>query len=122
MRPDAASYMLLVPILIAYCIFTALVFNLSLVYRYFRDVTNLCSWYSVDNVTMLWLTYWERRSTCFDGILDASGNIRDEMTLEAKRTKRKRARKVFLSKQMNVNYDKLQALLAPKSKALSNRC
>jgi integrase/recombinase XerD len=36
----------------------------------------------------------------FDDILDANGNIRDEMTLDAARTKSKRARKIFLPKQM----------------------
>ena len=36
----------------------------------------------------------------FDDILDANGNVRDEMTLDAARTKSKRARKIFLPKQM----------------------
>jgi integrase/recombinase XerD len=34
----------------------------------------------------------------FDDILDANGNVRDEMTLDAARTKSKRARKIFLPK------------------------
>jgi len=36
----------------------------------------------------------------FDDVLDANGSIRDEMTLDAARTKSKRARKIFLPKQM----------------------
>ena len=36
----------------------------------------------------------------FDDILDASGNVKDEMTLDAKRTKGKHAPKVFFPKQM----------------------
>ena len=40
------------------------------------------------------------RDRRFDDILDANGNVRDEITLDAARTKSKRARKVFLPKQM----------------------
>ena len=36
----------------------------------------------------------------FDDILDANGTVRDEMTLDAVRTKSKWARKIFLPKQM----------------------
>ena len=36
----------------------------------------------------------------FDDVLDANDTVRDEMTLDAARTKSKRARKIFLPKQM----------------------
>jgi integrase/recombinase XerD len=70
------------------------------------DVTNSCSRYAARDVTMLLFTHLcglrvgEVAALRFDDILDARGNVRDEMTLDAKRTKGKRARKVFLPKQM----------------------
>jgi len=36
----------------------------------------------------------------FDDVVDANDTVRDEMTLDAARTKSKRARKIFLPKQM----------------------
>lgn len=70
------------------------------------DVTNSCSRYAARDVTMLLFTHLcglrieEVAALGFYDVLDARGNIRDEMTLDAKRTKSKRARKVFLPKQM----------------------
>jgi len=70
------------------------------------DVTNSCSRYPLRDVTMLLLTHLcglrvgEVAALRFDDVLDANGGIRDEMTLDAARTKSKRARKIFLPKQM----------------------
>jgi len=69
-------------------------------------VTNSCSRYSQRDSTMLLFTHLcglrvgEVAALCFDDILAANGNVRDEMTLDAARTKSKRARKIFLPKQM----------------------
>jgi integrase/recombinase XerD len=69
-------------------------------------VTNSCSRYSQRDATMLLFTHLcglrvgEVAALRFDDILDANGNVRDEMTLDAARTKSKRARKIFLPKQM----------------------
>jgi integrase/recombinase XerD len=70
------------------------------------DVTNSCSRYSQRDATMLLFTHLcglrvgEVAALRFDDILDANGTVRDEMTLDAARTKSKRARKIFLPKQM----------------------
>ena len=70
------------------------------------DVTNSCSRYAARDATMLLFTHLcglrvgEVAALRFDDILDANGNVRDEMTLDAARTKSKRARKIFLPKQM----------------------
>jgi integrase/recombinase XerD len=70
------------------------------------DVTNLCSRYAARDSTMLLFTHLcglrvgEVAALRFDDILDTNGNVRDEMTLDAARTKSKRARKIFLPKQM----------------------
>jgi integrase/recombinase XerD len=70
------------------------------------DVTNSCSRYPLRDSTMLLFTHLcglrvgEVAALCFKEILDANGNVRDEMTLDAARTKSKRARKIFLPKQM----------------------
>jgi len=70
------------------------------------DVTNSCSRYSQRDATMLLFTHLcglrigEVAALRFDDILDANGSVRDEMTLDAARTKSKRARKIFLPKQM----------------------
>ena len=70
------------------------------------DVTNSCSRYKLRDTTMLLFTHLcglrvgEVAALRFDDILDANSNIRDEMTLDAARTKSKRARKIFLPKQM----------------------
>ena len=70
------------------------------------DVTNSCSRYSKRDATMLLFTHLcglrigEVAALRFDDILDANGNVRDEMTLDVARTKSKRARKIFLPKQM----------------------
>ena len=69
-------------------------------------VTNSCSRYSQRDSTMLLFTHLcglrvgEVAALRFDDILDTNGNVRDEMTLDAARTKSKRARKIFLPKQM----------------------
>ena len=71
------------------------------------DVTNACSRYSTCDVTMLLFTHLcglrvgEVAALRFDDILDSNGNVRDELTLDAARTKSKRARKIFLPKQMS---------------------
>ncbi len=70
------------------------------------DVTYSCSRYPLRDSTMLLSTHLcglrvgEVAALRFDDILDANDTVRDEMTLDAARTKSKRARKVFLSKQM----------------------
>ena len=70
------------------------------------DVTNSCSRYSQRDATMLLFTHLcglrvgEVAALRFDDILDKNGNVRDEITLDAARTKSKRARKIFLPKQM----------------------
>jgi integrase/recombinase XerD len=70
------------------------------------DVTNSCSRYAARDATMLLFTHLcglrigEVAALRFDDILDANGAVRDEMTLDAARTKSKRARKIFLPKQM----------------------
>ena len=70
------------------------------------DVTNSCSRYAARDATMLLFTHLcglrvgEVAALRFDDILNANGTVRDEMTLDAARTKSKRARKIFLPKQM----------------------
>ena len=70
------------------------------------DVTNSCSRYAARDATMLLFTHLcglrvgEVAALRFDDILDTNGTVRDEMTLDAARTKSKRARKIFLPKQM----------------------
>ena len=69
-------------------------------------VTNSCSRYPLRDSTMLLLTHLcglrvgEVAALRFDDVLDANGTVRDEMTFDAARTKSKRARKIFLPKQM----------------------
>ena len=70
------------------------------------DVTNSCSRYPARDTTMLLFTHLcglrvgEVAALRFDDILDVNGTVRDEMTLDATRTNSKRARKIFLPKQM----------------------
>ena len=70
------------------------------------DVTNSCSRYSQHDATMLLFTHLcvlrvgEVAALRFDDVLDVNGNVRDEITLDVARTKSKRARKIFLPKQM----------------------
>jgi integrase/recombinase XerD len=70
------------------------------------DVTNSCSRYAARDATMLLFTHLcglrigEVAALRFDNIFDANDAVRDEMTLDAARTKSKRARKIFLPKQM----------------------
>ena len=70
------------------------------------DVTNSCSRYPLRDSTMLLFTHLcglrvgEVAALRFDDVLDANDTVRDEMTLDAARTKSKRARKIFLPKQM----------------------
>ena len=70
------------------------------------DVIKSCSRYPLRDTTMLLFTHLcglrvgEVAALRFDDILDGNGNVRDEMTLDAARTKSKRARKIFLPKQM----------------------
>ena len=69
-------------------------------------VTNSCSRYPLRDSTLLLFTHLcglrvgEVAALRFDDILDKNGNVRDEITLDAARTKSKRARKIFLPKQM----------------------
>ena len=75
-------------------------------FKQLLDVTNSCSRYAARDATMLLFTHLcglrvgEVVALRFDDILDANGTVRDEMTLDAARTKSKRARKIFLPKQM----------------------
>jgi integrase/recombinase XerD len=70
------------------------------------DVTNSCSRYPLRDSTMLLFTHLcglrvgEVAALRLDDVLNANGAVRDEMTLDAARTKSKRARKIFLPKQM----------------------
>ena len=70
------------------------------------DVTNSGSRYKALDATMLLFTHLcglrigEVAALRFDDVLDASGTVRDETTLDAARTKSKQARKIFLPKQM----------------------
>ena len=70
------------------------------------DVTNSCSRYPQRDTTMLLFTHLcglrvgEVAALRFDDVVNQNGTIRDEMTLDAARTKSKRARKIFLPKQM----------------------
>ena len=70
------------------------------------DVTNSCSRYPQRDTTMLLFTHWcglrvgEVAALRFDDVLNEQGVVRDEMTIDAARTKSKRARKIFLPKQM----------------------
>ncbi|MDA8679160.1 site-specific integrase [Luminiphilus sp.] len=70
------------------------------------DVTNSCSRYPLRDSTMLLFTHLcglrvgEVAALRFDDVLDANDTVRDEMTLDAARTKSKRARKIFLPKQI----------------------
>jgi len=83
------------------------------------DVTNSCSRYPLRDSTMLLFTHLcglrvgEVAALRFDDVLDANGTVRDEMTLDAARTKSKRARKIFLPKQMQ---RQLQAYVSSVSK------
>lgn len=70
------------------------------------DVTNSCSRYPLRDSTMLLFTHLcrlrvgEVAALRFDDVLDDNARVRDEITLDAKRIKSKRARKIFLPKQM----------------------
>ncbi len=70
------------------------------------DVTNSCSRNPLRDATMLLFTHLcrlrigEVAALHFEDVVDANGTVRDEMTLDAARTKSKRACKIFLSKQM----------------------
>jgi len=70
------------------------------------DITNSCSRYPLRNSTILLFTHLcglrvgEVASLRFNEVSDGSDTVRDEMTLDAARTKSKRARKIFLSKPM----------------------
>ena len=70
------------------------------------DVTNSCSRYPKRYSTMLLFTHLcglrvgEVAALRFDDVSDTNDTVRDEMTLDAARTKSKRARKIFLPKQM----------------------
>jgi len=70
------------------------------------DVTASCSRYPQRDVTMLLFSHLcglrvgEIASLRFDDVLDDKSNVLDEITLDASRTKGKRARKIFLPRQM----------------------
>ena len=70
------------------------------------DVTNSCSRNPLRDSTMLRFTHMcglrvgEVAALRFDDVVNQNGTVRDEMTLDAARTKSKRARKIFLPKQM----------------------
>jgi integrase/recombinase XerD len=70
------------------------------------DVTNTCSRYPTRDTTMLLFTHLcglrvgEVAALRFDDVVDQNNKVRDELTLDAARTKSKRARKIFLPKRM----------------------
>ena len=70
------------------------------------DVTTGCSRYPQRDVTMLLFSHLcglrvgEIASLRFDDVLDDKSNVLDEITLDASRTKDKRARNIFLPCQM----------------------
>jgi len=70
------------------------------------DVTIACSRYPERDLTMLLFTHLcglrigEVAALRFDDVLDQQGTVRDEITIDAARSKSKRARKIFLPKQM----------------------
>jgi len=70
------------------------------------DVTASCSRYPQRDVTMLMFSHLcglrvgEIAGLRFDDVLDDKSNMHDEITLDASRTKGKRARKIFLPNQM----------------------
>ena len=72
------------------------------------DVTNSCSRYPLRDTTMLLFTHLcglrvgEVAALRCDDLIDANDSIRDEMTLDAARTKSKRARKIFPPKEIPV--------------------
>ena len=74
-------------------------------------VTNSCSRYPLRDSTMLLFTHLcglcvgEVAALRFDDMLDANDTVRDEMTLDAARTKSKRARKIFFQSRCSVNYN-----------------
>ncbi len=70
------------------------------------DVTRSCSRYAERDLTMLQLTHYcgmrvgEVASLLVGDVLDADGKISTEIVLAAHRTKSKRARRIFVPKQM----------------------
>ena len=70
------------------------------------DVTNSCSRYPLRDNTMLLFTHLcglrvgEVAALRFDDVLDTNNTVREEMTLDAARTKSKRPRRIFFPKQM----------------------
>ncbi len=70
------------------------------------DVTNTCSRYPTRDTTMLLFTHLcglrvgEVAALRFDDVVDQNNKVRDELTLDAARTKSNRARKIFLPKRM----------------------
>jgi integrase/recombinase XerD len=70
------------------------------------DVTASCSRYPQRDLTMLLFSHLcglrvgEIAGLRFDDVLDDKSNVLDEITLDASRTKGKRARKIFLPRQM----------------------
>ena len=70
------------------------------------DVTSSCSRYPQRDVTMLMFTHLcglrigEVASLRFDDVVNSKGAVKEEMTLDARRTKSNKARKVFLPKKM----------------------
>ena len=70
------------------------------------EVTRSCSRYPERDVTMLLFTHLcgmrvgEVASLMVSDVLDESGSVKSELVLDAARTKSKRARRVFVPKQM----------------------
>jgi integrase/recombinase XerD len=70
------------------------------------DVTKACSKYAERDCTMLLLTHWcgmrvgEVAALRVEDVLDSTGAVKAEFTLDAKRTKSKRARAVYVSARM----------------------
>ncbi len=70
------------------------------------EVTRSCSRYPERDATMLLFTHWcgmrvgEVAALMISDVVDEAGKIKAELVLDAARTKSKRARRVFLPKQM----------------------
>ena len=70
------------------------------------DVTNSCSRYPLRDTSMLLLTHLcglrvgEVATLTFDEVVDNNGQVLDEITLSAEKTKSKRSRKVMIPQRM----------------------
>lgn len=81
------------------------------------DITRACSRYAERDVTMLLFTHWcglrvgEVAALRLADVLDTKGQVKAELVLDATRTKSKRARRVFVPKQMQRQLQRYTATL-----------